>query len=277
MKHPNGRIEMDRNLAKVRVAAHDAAKCILPILEIEEGSGGRRHVGSAFVIRAGDRAAFVTAAHVVEGPTRKTVVLSETGKLQRWPTPHGVLIPLGAGIPDADVAYMTGTFTEDTGALKTITAETIATNLAVRPDMSFVAIGYPGSRTRIMSGNQTLRPVTFTGISSPVSPDALAQLGLDPRVHLAMNYDRKKMIGPDGSRMEGPTLKGMSGGGLFVVAANQGADGIELTLLLAGVLIEYRGAPDNVVVATRIDCLLDAISPARPLAERTHIGADRPK
>ena len=276
MKQAHGPMEMDRNLAKVRAAARDVGKCILPVFETEEGSGGRRHVGSAFVIRAGDRAAFVTAAHVVDGPTRKTVVLSEAGKLQRWPARHGVLVPVGAGISDADVAYMTGSFTEDTGALRTITVDTIATNLTVQTDMSFVAIGYPGSRTRIMNGNQTLRPVTFTGISSPVSSDGFARLGLDPRVHLAMKYDAKKMIGPDGSKMEGPTLKGMSGGGLFVVVGNQGADGIELNLLLAGVLTEYRKSPHNVVIATRLDCLLDAISPQRPPAERTHIGADHP-
>jgi hypothetical protein len=276
MKQPDGRIEMDRNLAKLRVAARDAAKCILPVFETEEGSGGRRHVGSAFVIRAGDRAAFVTAAHVVDGPTQKTVVLSEAGNLQRWPARHAVLVSRSADISHADVAYMTGAFTEDTGALRTITLDAIATNLAVQPDMRFVAIGYPGSRTRIMNGNQKLRPVTFTTISTPASPDALIRLGLDPRVHLVMRYNPKEMIGPDGSRMEGPTLKGMSGGGLFVLAGNQGSDGIELTLLLAGILTEYRRASHNVVVATRIDCLLDAISPARPLAEQTHIGADRP-
>jgi len=99
-------------------------------------------------------------------------------------------------------------------------------------------------------------------------------MALDERVHLAVKYDPAEMKGPDGEAMRGPSLRGMSGGGLFLVVGSETQTGIEVTLLLAGILTTCRGEPHNALIATRVDCLLDAISPTRPEERRTHSGMD---
>jgi hypothetical protein len=270
MEPVGGPTEADRNLGRVREAARAAAQFIHPVFETAEGNGRRKHIASSLILREGRRAAFVTAAHAVRGPSRKTVVLSTRGQIQNWPAEYAELQPVADGIGLADVAFVTGTITGETEEPRMFTLDQVAVDLDVRPDMSFVTIGYPASRTRIIDGNQALSPATFITISSPAPDAALLASGFDPRVHIAARYDQHEMRAPDGEPMEGPRLKGMSGGGLFVLAGVERDNEVVLSLLLAGVLIQHRGPPENLLVATRLDCVLDAVSPRRPAAARTH-------
>ena len=161
--------EQFENLTRVQTAAREAAKCILSVFETKEGSGRRRHIGSAFVVRPERRAALVTAAHVVSGASRKTVVMSNAGTIQNWPSPYAVLVPKANDVADADVAYMTGTLQHDEPDLAAFPLANVAVDAGVDPTMSFVAFGLPASRTRIVDGNKVLQPLTFTAVTRPVS------------------------------------------------------------------------------------------------------------
>lgn len=62
----------------------------------------------------------------------------------------------------------------------------------------------------------------------------------------------------------------MSGGILTLALATGPESGRQIVLLVAGVLVEYDAAPENVLLPSRLDCLADALAPGRPELERTH-------
>lgn len=68
--------------------------------------------------------------------------------------------------------------------------------------------------------------------------------------------------------MMGADPHGMSGGPLFLAAEVRGDGGSTPVFYLAGILIHYHKAPKNTFVAVRIESLLDALAPQRPVVER---------
>lgn len=250
---------IEPEILNIQTAARARSRRFLMVLDQEEGSTARRHVGSAFAIQHERRVAFVTAGHVVTGPTRKRLIGSGGGKQIDWPPSNAILMPRQSGLPDADVAFMTGTLHEGEDTLAAFTLEELLPNLVVRPEMRFVAIGYPASRTRVRGGNGTIQPSAFTLISDPVPVDRYEGHGLDPRVHIAVRYDPEVVVSPDGTPMQGPVLKGMSGGGLFLVGWTDDLPEETRVLFLVGILTEFHGKGSNILVATRIECLLDNV------------------
>lgn len=119
---------------------------MFPVLETEEGSNAQRHIATAFAVSSGERAAFVTAAHAVDSSHKKTLIIPGSGKQLTWPSRHGALVPRHDGIGQADIAFLTGTITDSPDSWQPISLSRLVTNLDLRPDMSFVALGYPVSR-----------------------------------------------------------------------------------------------------------------------------------
>ncbi|HVX42229.1 MAG TPA: hypothetical protein VHB25_21890 [Gemmatimonadaceae bacterium] len=258
------------DLNELQAAARQVAKSIKPVLEIQEGSKRMKQVGSSFILRMGTRAALVTAAHTVSGPTTKVIALDK-GSATRWPGQYLVLEPLRAGIPDADVAYSFGEVRAEADDLMGgIPLDRMAVNAVFPEGASFMAIGYPASKAEYTAADQSLRNQLFFVSGHRAGDSAYAKHGLDLSVHLAVSYDPKSVRTMDGNLQQGPKPAGMSGGVLFApMTLVRGAE-TSIVFFVAGILVEQRGSPHNLLIATRIDCLLDELAPGRPEPDRTH-------
>jgi hypothetical protein len=265
MKHaPLGSADFTRVREEIRRLGHS----IKPVLEIEEGSAGRRQIGTALIIRQRESAALVTAAHTVAGPTGKLVALAE-GKVARWPRDYFTIDGVSSAIPSGDVAYhvgnVNGTASELMGGIPT---DSFATQTALSSGASFIAVGYPASKAKFTYADSTLATNLMSVVCSEASDSVYADLNLDRRFHLAVGYDRDAVRTVDGVPRRGARAKGMSGGGLFIPMQNEQSG--EVKLFLAGILIEHHEAPRHVFVAAHIQTLSDALFPTRPVDERTH-------
>jgi len=236
-----------------------------PISLLEDGSGKLRPTGTAFVLASGNRRVFVTAEHVVEGHELKYVGLSPEGGVY-WPKKYWKLVPLIQDLPPADVAWATTNLAPDASP---DLAAALPLDLA-RPEFrldegsSLVAIGYPASRAKVKQAHSVIATELMSVVGEAAPPNTYSELALDPRVHLAVTYRKDGLVDASGSRIVGAHPKGMSGGGLFVVTYGQPRDRpLLVVLFLAGVLIRFHSAPHNVMVATRIECLLDGLDVPR--------------
>ena len=255
MKHaPVGSPEFNR----IREAIRDLGRrSIRPILEIEEGSGGRRPSGTALIIRQHESAAFFTAAHTVSGPTGKLIALGED-KATRWPRDYSTIGGGFSAIPPLEVAYTSGELDKDlTQLIPGITRDSFATAEVFSSRASFIAMGYPASKAKYSYSDSTLATQLLSVTCSEAPDSVYAELKLDRRFHLAVGYNRDAVSSVEGARQRGARAKGMSGGGLFIPMQDEQTG--EVKLFLAGILTQHHEAPHNVLVAARIDAIWDAL------------------
>lgn len=264
------------DLDQLRAAGRAVARSIKPVLEIQQGSGGLKQTGSAFILRFGTEGAIVSAEHTVSGPETKVVALME-GTATKWPRPYFAIDGRETGIPTADVAYAFGVVRPDAEGLMTgIGPDRIAAGFEFDERASFMSIGYPASRAKMRNADASLRNQLFFVSGHRAADSAYLKLGLDKRVHIAVRYDPKAVRNMEGQSRQGAEPRGMSGGVLLAPMTRVTASGRETLLLVAGVLTRFYPAPDNVFVATRIDCVLDAVAPGRPESQRTHVSRSVP-
>ena len=246
-------------------AARALAAAIKPITIVEDGSGKRRPWGSAFVLSRGEQRIIVTAHHVVEGPQVKYMGLSSAGSIQ-WPRHYSVLDRVTAELPVADVAYAIASMKPDAepDLFTAIPLAQVLPDSRLAPGASLLAAGFPGSLGKLRDAQARLRNELLYAVGSAVPADAYTALGLDQRVHLAMTYDRMACRSVSGKQVVGPLPKGMSGGVLFLLTIET-RDNEEKFLVsrVVGILEAYHQDPANVMVATRIECLLDGLDIVR--------------
>ena len=273
MSEPDGRTG-----AAIRAAAATVAESIFPILETMEGSKRRTQIGSAFMIRYQDEGCLVTAHHVVSGSEKKTIVLAP-GRSDTWPTSYKVLRPRQPEFPEADVAFAFAALDGDHGSgVSALTLDQFDASIVVQPNMGFVAIGYPASRATLLG--KELRNERFYAQTQPASRDTLdalirdKRISFDPRVHIAVKYDKKEMHTVSGQIQDGPKPHGMSGGVLFVITGENAPDGPRVVLKGVGILVNYHRPPHDVLVATRIECLLGVILKDAPDPVRIYEAVD---
>jgi hypothetical protein len=258
------------DLEQLRAAGRAVARSIKPVLEVEQGSGGLRQIGSAFILRFGSEGALVTAEHTVSGPEYKVVALME-GTGTKWPRSYFAIDGRQDDIPTADVAYAFGKISHDAEGLMTgLGPDDIALGLEYDEGASFMSIGYPASRAKVRNADASIQNQLFFVSGHRVGDTIYQKLGLDSRVHIAVRYEPKAVRNMDGEWQRGAEPRGMSGGLLLAPMTRLVGSTSHTLLLVAGVLTRYYPAPDCVLVATRIDCVLDAVAPSRPDAERTH-------
>lgn len=238
-----------------------AGESVKPVLLVEEGSGGKQQIGSLFVLAMGKHRIVVTAAHVVQRAQR-TLFGVTASRTSPWPTSYKVLTPVNAAYPDADVAYFTGVPNRGSAARATESLPIEAADVVEeRPGMSFIAMGYPLSRNKLRDAQTRLRSGRMSVLIDSIAHDAYAALKLDPRVHLACRYDPKDRVDEDGEEVTGAHPRGMSGGVLLAPSIEQSsAKKAYFVMRVAGVITLYHPAPANILVATRIQHLLDAIA-----------------
>jgi hypothetical protein len=250
----------------LQLAARAMAENLLPVIERLDGGGPLAQVGTAFVFRHDNHAVIVTADHVVCGPTQKFVQLGP-GETIRWPRPYVVVKPVHPNTPSPDLAFVTGELLGERP--KGIRLKDIGTNSEHESGASLLAVGYPGSRAKLRQGDHKLRNELHYVLGSAVPLDAYASLGLDPRSHIAMYYDRAQMNDPAGKPTEAAKPGGMSGGVLFAPLVRGSSPTGEHVVAAIGVLVRFKQR-DGVLVATRIEPLLDALGMLHAGSDRTY-------
>lgn len=248
-------------------AAEKLGRAVKPILRVKEGSGGRELFGSAFILEHEGQFAAVTAAHVIEdGPGARYLAVTENGA-SRWPTPHARIEAKSASLPDPDLACVRFSLAPDAdaGASDAFPLMNVLSSFTPAAQMTFLAVGHPVSRGKMRHATGTLKAELAHISGEAVQLDEYAQYCLNPRVHLAMKYTKADVRLSDGTKITGPDPSGMSGGVLLLLTEDKA--GI-VHLLPAGVTTAFRPGPPGLIVATRMDAVLDHLAPRRPPEEQ---------
>jgi hypothetical protein len=252
---------------RVIEAAQLLGRAVKPVLRVKEGSGGRKLCGSAFVIEHAGEFAAVTAAHVLEDdPGPRYLAVSERGSA-KWPSPYSRIVAIATDAPDPDIACSRFALAPDAepGAADAFPLISVQTGFIPTSGMTFLAVGHPFSRGKMRHATGTLHASLVHISGEAVTLPEYAKLGLDRRVHLAMRYESTAVRLLDGSAGKGPVPEGMSGGVLLLMTQD---DARVVHLLPVGIVTTYRPGPPGLLVATRLDALLDFLAPRRPLELR---------
>src|SRR5690606_31468447 len=127
-----------------------------------------------------------------------------------------------------------------------------------RHNKEYLIVGFPASKAKtkvaVGGGIVRLRPYVFRNGS--VSDSAYEGLGIDPRVHIAVDFNQREVVADDGSRREAPNPDGMSGSPLWMIHSEH--EHIDpLNPPIVGILIERR-KKDRVLIATDVAVALKA-------------------
>jgi hypothetical protein len=237
----------------------------------EEGSAGRRAIGTALVLGDGLRRIIATAAHVLEGSGPKYFGVPDQPSVP-WPVRYSKLRPLGVGLPDADLAWAVADVTPaDTALSPMIPLGLVGVgSLPITEHSVLIALGFPASRAKARNMH-TVFQSKLMSVSVRLADAAIYEsLALDNRAQLAVVYDSDPDRTSPADQKVSP--QGMSGGAVFVVTKAALDDGRSLYIpFLIGILTQYRKSAD-VLVATRVECLIDGLGlrngPRHPLYER---------
>jgi hypothetical protein len=234
------------------------------------GSSGYELEGSAVLLEIGPLRFLVTAAHVLDraggsNPLTPCIGLAR-GFLTITGEARGTLPPNGDRMLDrVDLAFV---------ALDNHAAEAVKENYAYLP-IQCLDVHDPGLEgTRYVVNGCPWKKVEHEGKMLMPNQYELQLLGkphseyegldISPLTHIAMHYDRKKMMDGLGERVTSPKPSGMSGGPVWRMVSSRGPIGEHaLSKRLVGIAIEYIEAKRS-LVATRISGVLAVISNAFP-------------
>ena len=235
------------------------AAAIRAVMEVEEGSGGRKAVGSVTVIADENVRYLLTAAHTVSGPQTKLIGV-EGGDALPWPRHYSRLAPVSAELPDADIACATATVSAKDTAL----AESVPLGLSLGgvpdyPGSVYLAVGFPTSKSKMRYSERALASRMMCAVVE-IAPKRVGQdLRLDPRVQLAFTYSQAGRQDLDGRTTVGAHPRGMSGGAVFAMLRATASDGSSADMpYLVGILTDFH-ADQGCLVATRVSQVWRAI------------------
>jgi hypothetical protein len=112
-----------------------------------------------------------------------------------------------------------------------LTADFIDPDDLALPNSHYAFVGFPWRQTTRAFGPKRFKYQThmFTGKSFTIAE--LTARGLDPRIHIAIEFDRENVKMPDGTFQTAPLPEGMSGGAVFNVRRDPGrTSGIEMRI-----------------------------------------------
>jgi hypothetical protein len=153
--------------------------------------------GSSLPLQVGERFFFCSAAHVfaepAEGASIHVVGDSRNLKLRLQDVVGGT----DSSSPDPakgqiDVAFVEVTPAEvkRLGGAAAVQMDEVDVDESLRPKGRYLAIGYPGSKTKIHHGAGIVKVNPFAFHTGRADPETYRVLGLSPNTHLVLKYDR---------------------------------------------------------------------------------------
>ena len=234
------------------------AHYILPLF-FDNEDGKPKRCGSGFLVSARTASYLISAAHVIDivkdgrepyfyiGPKTKRK-LSGSARLTRLPPGRsrlsdnidvGVLKLEGPGLPPyPDVEKYP------------LQIEALRPGVLPRANKQYLLAGFPGTQTELNLAERqvTTKLYSYRNISHPA--DKYASICLDPQSHIAVIFDHKRALGPDGHLRKFPNLAEMSGSPLWLLNNHVGPNDPPQTPVV-GIFIEHRKS-HRAMIATDI-------------------------
>ena len=176
---------------------------------------------------------------------------------------------------DVGVVRLSGSAWESVASSGFLTLGDTALRLPLAPCKDFAFIGYPATKQRRVAKNAILQSFQYRLVASGRPPASYEGLGYDQSVSVLLGFNKRRVWSELGCQ-SAPDLYGMSGGGVWCFGGRLGHASSQP--LLAGIGIEWlRKEKDKVIVATRIDRILEAIVEKYPelgiLVQEAHQGS----
>ncbi len=241
-------------LANLQSAQDLFRRHVLPIYE-DDDRGQPSLVGTSLVVDYRGCIFLVTAKHVLRRlkPGGNLYVYSRPGERRHlggritWNTSDGydvvdvgVLKLEGEGLPpypDVNCVPL------DAGLLAPATGP--------RDGKWYLAIGYPGTRSKVNRQSRVVRAEPYANVGPAISSERIEKLGLDPHLHVVIAFHKGRVVGASGNMQSFPDPAGMSGSPLFLIYDQEAKEEQSGAFKVAGTLIEYR-AKDQILLGTDI-------------------------
>jgi hypothetical protein len=235
-----------------------------PVVD-EYPDGTAKFNGSSVLLQVGGRFFFVSAAHVFAAPGDGGTlhVIGDSRNVK--PRLDDVVGGTDSSSPHPpkgriDVAFVevSSAEVERLGGAAAVQMDKVDVDESLKPRGRYLALGYPGSKTKVHYREGTLKVNPFAYHAGRAEPEIYAALGYSPNTHLILDYDRDSVSWTDQVERQGPHPRGMSGGGIWRVRNVDPEPPSPADAKLLAILIEYY-AEQRVIVATRIAVVLEGI------------------
>lgn len=244
----------------------ELAKSVVLLMQAQPQPLAPQSVGTGTLLAIGDQHFVLTAAHVFEHADPSKPVFAAIGgqpvnlARTRHRTKPGSRLDLAivpVGKPDGNRWAAAKFLTLADLAVPKRASESLATT-------AYVAMGFPHTKQqkRLRDG-EPYSPSAYDFMTHYEPIRASNKMGADPMLHIAVGFDPEDFIGPNGDgRMADP--HGMSGGGLWLI--ENALTTTSPAPRLVGIIIERHPAPENIILATRLENPLLALADLEPAA-----------
>jgi hypothetical protein len=251
---------------------------IVPLF-IDRSDGRPQSCGTGFLVSSNASSFLITAAHVLDeiGEGRDVYFyIEQKTKLSLSFFPALSTLPEGkdrdqdildVGVLQLPVSHQPPYPAVDKWPLN---VGSLLPNALPREGKTYRVLGFPGSHGRVNHKKPEIEsePYSFTNISHPT--EKYKKIGVKPESHIAIIFDRKRSVGPDGKRRPFPNPKGMSGSPVWLLYDEQEELNAPKQILVVGVFIERRKDHERAMLVTDIGLALTMI---RAFQERTNAAA----
>ncbi len=248
-------------------AASSLVACVRPLLIVNDRGDPEPHASSV-LLAIDDRYFLLSAAHAFDLAGKTTfLIATDTDLIPFEGTVHRTGIsPAGTRDRDRlDVAFaeLTLALAGRIGAPKFLSVTNLDPNEISGPSRAYLILGYPVTRVRRDRKTKVIRRELMVYSNQGVPSTAYQKLGLEPFVHLAVKFDRKRVI-ERGVQCIAPKLTGLSGCGVWRFDSLLGEGGGLGGDKLVAILNEHEPSNPKVLVATRVSVYLAAIGMVFP-------------
>lgn len=227
-------------------------------------------VGSCVLMRIADRHFALSSAHVTDPLVeRGHIMVGGTQDLvEVLPNAFGTEIPEGGTREDdrIDLSFieLTDKQAVDLGDCLWMTPQDVEVRrIPPGTEQSYLAIGYPWRKTRIIRSEARLDTVPNGFAGTLVGEELYAATGYDPEDHVLIHFHRERVVSKAGRGVPMVKPHGMSGGGLWrfdslITSRPWESD------RLAGILTTWHWGTHKVMVATRAHLALMLLGQVHP-------------
>jgi hypothetical protein len=139
-----------------------------------------------------------------------------------------------------------------------IPISTLLPHAIPRENKQYIIVGFPATRSHANPSSNVLEAKAFSYSNVSSSLDVYSRMGVSPRTHIAISFDRNNVYGQDGSKLVFPDPHGMSGSPVWLLFDEKGINEKHFTPVV-GVVVEYH-RNEKVIIATDIAHALGAIN-----------------
>lgn len=274
-------IDQRRRMIMQRIQdAQDRVARFACLVYREATRGSPELIGSAVLVSIGCLNLLCTAAHVLEMRGSTNLYLPSGDTLQPF-AGEFIITGLPASRNRADDKFdFAFVLLDDTGAcrfskFRFITQTDVDQNDVPRKARLYTFVGYPETRNKSHHDCGAVEPKLVSFTAAPLGQQEYDRRGFDSRIHLLVDFQRKKAFTREG-RLQAPVdPHGLSGGPVWRLGDVEEFDRGTNAEKLVGIGMECRS---NALIAVRMSLILEVIRRTFPdtasiIQPPTYVGA----